>query len=141
MKSIPSYLVHRLKYILLQSDMSFVELFMSLSYFGWFYILISNPHLFDNVSTFDRYSRGIPQVYWAYLMLLIGSLKLIGVLGSIRWFRFIGAVLGTTLWSYTCVTFWGTTSSVIYFTFAFGCFFTAIRHAQLSRDKMTERAV
>lgn len=137
-----SYLRHRLARILLHTDMSFVEFSMSLCYFGWAALLLwLRPDLFDTNRTFNDFEAHATQIVWGVTILSIGLTKFLGVMLDWRWFRLVGAIMGTALWSFISVAFWGSTGMVIYAVFTFSCFFTALRHARLGRENEKDRVL
>lgn len=137
------YLWRRLNYILFHTDLTYTEIFMGICYEGWaLTLLFWRPELFDSPS-YNSLEYQASQPTWGLIFLIIGSLKIIGVMLSFRLFRALGALFGTALWGFVSVAFFLAGASpiglTIYTMFAVTCFLTFLRHARRQRDHVKER--
>lgn len=130
----------RLAYILLRSDLSFVEFLLASCYIGWAYILlVSHPFLLTTSAPFSPLAAIAPQWFWGFVFGLTGMFKGVGVLRQITWFRILGGTLGAFLWTFLAVMFLLTksvpTGTVIYAAFAITSYLIVKRQVGVLQSK------
>jgi hypothetical protein len=125
----------RLRHVLFKSDMSFVELVLSVVYLLWGYVLLSRQGQIEDSPSYKPMVDSIGLWFWGTILIMVGLTKLTGVLLEIRALRAAGALMGLMLWLAIATTFLLTaavpTGVVVYLVFASICLLTLLRHARM----------